>query len=648
MLAAVAPAATAQSLKVIANPYVVQGRNFTVTFRVTNAEGAVQRAPELANCQLLYGPGVTTMQSTQIVNNRVSSTVIYEYSFVYRANKPGRVTIPSVSINAEGKTIKSSPFTFEVLPPDRSEQNNGGGTPSRPQPTSSSGPDIRPTDLIVTVTMSKNGIYEHEAVVATIKVYTKHAITSFRATTLPVFEGFLSEELPVNDPVKIEHFRGENYYSAVLKRCLLYPQKSGTLSINSGRYDVTLETYERISQGFMVTQRPVRKNITTTSNSVNVSVKALPEPKPAGFDNAVGNFKVTTSLEPAQLRTNEAATYTVTITGSGNIKHLTTPDITFPHGVELYTPESSADASFTGQDMHGTFTATYTMVPQDEGSLTIPGWDFVYFNPSAARYETVEIPAYERKVLRGSAPAQGTAQKDVAAMKDIEHIKQLRPDSLEKSPQPVFGTVIYVLCYIITILALVAAAIIYRHRINLRADVQGRRTARANRVAVRRLREARKAMAAHHNDEFYAILARALWGYLSDKLRIPASALTRDNIQEKLAATGAGDTLITRTIAILDDCEMARFTPMHSDMEVSTLYDQAVGVIKDLEAVRPRRGKTPSDTERLMATDLSVLDTPQTPAKPSVSDTDSVDNDTTRLVGDDGTQSTDTDNSTTK
>lgn len=580
----------ASSGHIVVNPYVVQGQNFTVTYRLTNCDDQITQAPQLKGCQLLYGPGLSSYESVEYVNGKVSHTYVGEYSFTYRATTPGRVTVPGRTVHASGKTINIQSKTFEILPPDKSQaarqnsQSNHGAAIPEPEPGDYRD-KVQPNDLIVTVTMSKSNIYEKEAVIATIKVYTKHEITSFRATTLPSFDGFLSEELDVsNQQPKIEHYKGENYYSAILKQCVLYPQKSGRLTINSGRYDVTLRLYERIAYGYMYTSRPFNQNVTTTSRSISVDVKSLPQPAPAGFNGAVGNFKVSSSLEPQVLRTNEAANYVVQISGSGNLKHLSSPSIDFPKGVEVYNTEVDADARFNGSDMTGTFTATYPLMPQNVGNIVIPGWDFVYFDPAESRYKSISVPSYQRTVKQGASVSD--TQREVSEMTDIKHIKDLSKTTLKRNHNEVFGSTLYVICYIIIILILVTAAIVYRRQIKLNSDLAGRRTARAARVANKRLRVARQAMNKHDNERFYELLAKAMWGYISDKLRIPASALTRDNINDKMVEYGADEHQIQETIDILDQCEMARFTPGHSDDQVATLYNDAVNVISSIESVK--------------------------------------------------------------
>lgn len=597
MTAALGMQAQQPSLTVQVRQQVVQGQRFTVTFRVSNADARVAKAPELKGCTLLYGPATSTMSYTSIVNGRTESTSSVDYTFTYVADKAGTVTIPAMSVNAGGQVLKSPSKTLTVLPPDRSQQQQQQQQQQGAAPAGRGTGKVTAKDLIVTVTLSKNSMYEHEATIATIKVYTKYNITSFRATTLPSFDGFLSEELPVQQNVGMEHFRGENYYTAVLKRCLLFPQKTGTLSINSGRYEVTLETYEEVSNGFFIMHRPVEQHITTTSNQVNATVRPLPSPAPAGFNGAVGtSFRVSAVLEPQILRTNEAATYTYTVTGTGNVKYLTAPDIDFGPTVETYEPETDNDASFNGSSLTGTFKASYSIVPTQVGEMTVPACDFTYFNPSTGKYVTVAVPSITRKVLKGNAAvsASGNPQKAISGkqLDDILHIKSLDGDDLEREPQRVFHSWYYICAYLALIVLMVAITLIYRRNLKLNSDVTGRRMARANRVANRRLRTARAEMSRHNEDAFYAAVASALWGYMGDKLRIPASALTRDNITEKLSVDGVGPETIQRTIAVLDDCEMARFTPGTADSKMSDLYQRATTAINELEASKRKTSKS--------------------------------------------------------
>ncbi len=590
VIAMSAMAASDASFDLVPPRNVVEGRNFALTFRLQNAESSSFDGPELDGCTLLYGPAVSTMQSTQIVNGRLSSSTTVDYTFTYRADRAGTVVVPVLALRTNAGTLRTSEARFEILPPDRTQTTQGqqggnqGGRVEAPQ-----GGKISADDVLIRVFFSKNSVYEQEPVVATIKVYTKYDISAFLPTVQPSFEGFLTEELPVDNNVSIEHYNGQNYHTAVLKRLLLYPQRSGRLSVNSGKYNITVVQYETINMGFYRTSRPIEREITTTSNAAAITVRALPEPRPAGFSGAVGQFSVSTSLEPELMRTNEASVYSYKVRGTGNIKFLSPVEMEFPAGIETYTPRTNIDARLTAgcADMTGTFTTDFTIVPMEVGNFTIEGKPFVYFDPSAGQYRTAEVSDTPIRVLRGTGTAAPVQNSDVNT--EINDILHIHPSDINRQSADVhytFGTRLYWVIYIVLALILIGVVFLYRRQIRLNADAAGRRLAKAGRAAGKRLKAARTAMDAHQGDAFYAAISSALWGYLSDKLAIPASQLTRENISDKLSAYGLDAAQTQNILDVLDACEMARFTPAGSDSEMAEVYQKASGAISAVENVK--------------------------------------------------------------
>lgn len=596
LLLTVIPANAAADFQLIPPRNVVEGRNFAITFRLSNGKANPPAAPELEGCRLLYGPSTSTMQSTEIINGHMTSSSSIDYTFTYRADKAGDVQVPAVSVSCEGRTLTSAASSFKILPPDSNAQPMqgaaGGGAQGNVQaddPTTQAPGRISADDLIVRVSFSKSNVYEQEPVVATIKVYTKFDISSFMVTTQPAFEGFLTEELPVNLQVEMEHYNGQNYHTAVLKRLLLYPQRPGKLSVNSGKYDVTIVQYETINMGFFRTQRPVERQVTTSSNAATLQVNPLPEPKPAGFTGAVGHFDVETSLDPELLRTNEAAVYTYTIKGTGNIKFLSEPVIQFPAGIDAYTPKSDIQAHVVGgSNMSGTFSTDITFVPQEVGNFTIEGTPFVYFDLDSKSYKTIDVPDTPIRVLKGTSSAPVAQQNNIEKkIEDILHIKPVDITDQVYEINYTFRKAYYWMAYLIVALILVGLIVVYRRQIRLQADVTGRRLAKASRVATKRLKTARDYMNRHENSKFYEALSGAIWGYLSDKLSIPSSQLTRDNISSKLADYGLDEQQIKDVVDVLDRCEMARFTP-NTDADVAEIYNDATNAINNIENVAKR------------------------------------------------------------
>lgn len=567
---------------------VVEGNRFTLSFELRNGEATPPKAPELENCKLLYGPSTSTMSSIQWINGQQTSSTSITYTFTYRADKAGTVTVPSVSINVDGKQLTSSSARFTILPPDRNAPSQGGsGVDVNDYSTQTPDRKISSDDLFVRVYLNKSTVYEQEAIIATVKVYTKYNISSFRASQQPTFEGFLSEELDVPQQVEQEHYNGQNYTTAVLKRCIIFPQKTGKLSINSGTYEVTVVRYELVSNGFFQTRRPVEDQIQTRSNIASVNVMPLPEPRPVSFTGAVGSYTASATLNPTELKTNEATSYVFTVKGSGNIKYLKSPTLDLPSGIDQYTPKTDIDAKFNGSNISGTYKVTYTLVPQQPGNFTIPATEFSYFDPSAKEYKTIPLEPFAIKVAQGASTSVATEQTAIhKGITDILHIRPSDPQNQAKEHTFVFRTGWYIILYILSVLSLVIVIFVYRRQLKLNADVVSRKRARANKEAVKRLREARKMLDKRNWDGFHEALNGALWGYLSNKLGIPASGLLRDNIADKLRDYGADDSTISDIITILDECEMARFTPSHDDAEMSSLYDKAAAAIRQIENIK--------------------------------------------------------------
>lgn len=567
---------------------VIAGNRFAVTFRLQNAEGSSLNAPQINGCTLLYGPSTSTMQSYQVVNGQATSTSTIDYTYTYRADKAGTFTIGSASIVAGGKTLRTKETQFKVLPADTQQSGQRPQVSVDDYTTQTPDRQVTNDDVFVRIILSKSQAYEQEAIECTIKLYTKYQISSFMPTTQPSFDGFLIDEADVQPALnEMEHYRGQNYMTAILKKCIIFPQKSGKLTINSGRYDLTVVQYERVNMGFFGSTRPVEKKIQVNSNSASINILELPHPQPEGFNGAVGQFSIDSKLNGSSFRTNEAASLTYTIKGTGNIKYLKEPSIDFPTEFEQYTPKTDISSKVSGSNVTGSMTVEYTFVPQSVGKFTIGADKFVYFNPSSKKYVTLTTPSYNLDVAKGVGTSTSAVDKqDIKAKNtDILHIK-LGDKSLSPSHTLVVKTWWYWSIYVILAALLTLSVIMAAKRIRLNADVRGRKLAKANKVARRRLKTAEGFMKARQSDKFYEETLRAVWGYLSDKLSIPASQLTRQNIANELKDYGAPDELTQRFIDVLDACEMARYTPTQSEDQLENVYRQASSAMNEMAGIK--------------------------------------------------------------
>lgn len=597
MVASVVALIAQTTFQVVPPRNVIAGNTFYVTYRLTNGKGSGLQAPPVDGCKLLSPrPGVSTMQSVEIINGHQTSSTTEDYTFTYRAEKEGTYTIPVATIQADGKSYETKSAQFKVLPPDRNaaaQQSQGGGY-SYPgatidNPSSQDNASIGKDDIFVRVILNKSHAYEGEAIECTLKLYTKfERINSFMVTSPPTYDGFLIEELDTQASLnEVEHYNGQNYITAVLKKCIIYPQKAGKLTINSGKYDLSVVQLERVSNGFFISARPVEKSVQLQPFTQAVEISPLPQPAPASFAGAVGQFNFESRMSATELRTGEAASLEYIITGTGNIKYLKAPKPVIPGEFEQYTPKLEEKTRVVGNNMTGTVTAEYTIVPQSVGEFKIPAQEFSYFDITRKEYVTLTAPGYTLKVAKGSGTTSSVDQRDIEAKNtDILHIK-LGNKNLRADHTPVVRFWWYWSIFGVLLLLMVATVWAQSRRERMEADVVGRRTSRANKVAGKRLKAAGRYMQAHDSERFYEEVLKAMWGYLSDKLNMPASQLTRQNIVATLDARGVSPELSEKVIKILDDCEMARYTPDSSlDASVEALFNQATDAINGMERAR--------------------------------------------------------------
>lgn len=584
--------AQAASFTVEAPRQVVEGNKFNVTFVLKNGEGGNFTPPEVSGAKLIYGPSVSHSYSSSWVNGKSSHSSTEEYTMIYKATSTGKCHIGSASIVVDGKRLATNALTIEILPSGSHPRQQTQTTPGAPTPysdpmTQSADKAVGSNDLFVRIEMSKPRVYEQQAVVCTIKLYTKYQISQFMPTIQPSFDGFLIEEIPVQPSLnKVETLNGERYMTAILKKCILYPQQSGKLTITSGSYDVSVVQFDTFKSIFGSISKPVEKDLKVQSNTATVNILPLPEPKPASFTGAVGKFDVTSDLQPATgFKTYSAATYRYIISGVGNIKYIKAPEVKFPDQFDVYDPKTDAQVNDAAGDMRGKVIISYSFIPQYAGEFDIPAGEFCYFDPDAGKYETITVPARHLTVAKGEGqPSNHYRMKNM----DIRPIKS-GDLGLKKSHGYILDSWTYWLWFLLPLLALAGLLIYYRKQLKERADVRRMRAKRASKVAQRRLKAARAFAARGDRNGFYAELLNAMWGYMSDKLSIPVSELSKDNINAELEQFGVNEQLRKEAIDLIDKCEFAQYAPELAQGDLNAVLDEAAGVIDQLENVKRKK-----------------------------------------------------------
>lgn len=580
--------ANAASFSVSAPPQVIKGSKFSISYELRNASGSSFQCSNVGGCTLLFGPSTSQSSSMVVVNGRSSSSSSETYTMTYRADKVGTYRVGAASIHVGGKVYRTRPFTIQVLPPDKTTAR-GRNQSVQVYDIDSQTPDKRvgKNDVFVRIILSKSRAYEQEGLLCTIKLYTKYNIQQFIPTIQPSFNGFISQEVPITSSInRIENYKGQNYMVADLKQCILFPQQSGKLTITSGNYDLTVVQYETYRSMFGMMRRPIEKQLKVKSNSASIMIDPLPQPQPADFSGAVGNFSVSSAMLNNNLRTNESGTLRLTIRGTGNLKNIKTPTIKFPTQFDAYDPQTTVNASPSGNTLTGKVVIDYAFVPQYVGEFEIPASSFSYFNTSTHRYERLNLKGYHLDVAKGSS--SGGQDNDPGVQKDVRNIQRGDLGLVKKGDLLMF-TWTYTLWYLIPVILFIVVLFYYRSAIKARANVTLMKTKRASRVASKRLRTARQLMVKQQRDRFYEEMLRALWGYLSDKLTIPVSELNRENVVNELLKYGISQELGNHIIELLDKCEFARYAKAEDGGDMSDVYNEACDYIDQVENTKKRK-----------------------------------------------------------
>ena len=578
---------------------VVVGDQFRLSYTVTTQKVKDFRAPSIKGFDVLMGPSRSEQSSTQIVNGSVSSTSSITFTYILMANTAGEFTVPGASIVAEGNQMISNSVKIKVLPQDQnhnsSRRNNDNSSSIQP----SSNASVSNQDLFITATASKTNVYEQEAFVLTYKIYTRESNLQLNNAKLPDFKGFHSQEIEMTTNARWtpEHYKGRNYYTTVYRQFVLFPQQSGKLFIEPAQFQMTVNKPVQSADPFDAFFNggnnviEIKKPITTPKIAINVN--PLPAGKPTNFLGGVGEFNISSSINSKELKTNDAITIKLVISGTGNLKLISNPEIKFPDDFEVYDPKVDNQVRLTKEGLTGNKVIEYLAIPRHAGTYKIPGVSFSYFDIRSKSYKTLNTEDYVINVEKGAGNADQvianfTNKEDLKVLgEDIRYIKQ-NEVTFQPKGSFFYGSMSYWLFYIIPALAFILFFIIYRKQAAENANVAKMRTKKANKVAIKRMKLAGKLLSENKKDAFYDEVLKALWGYISDKLNIPVSRLSKDNIEEKLRNHGVSEELIKEFLNALNDCEFARFAPGDENQAMDKVYSSSIEVISKMEnSIKP-------------------------------------------------------------
>lgn len=570
---------------------VVVGDHFRLSFTVTTQQVRDFKAPTIKGFEVLMGPQSSRQSSMEIRNGKTTQNSSITFTYTLLAQKEGEYSIPGATIVAAGKPMISNSVHIRVLPADKSARTGSQGSSS--QGAMANNGSISNSDLIITSTVSKSNVYEQEAFLLTYKIYTAVDLRGFDNIKLPDFNGFHSQEVeqPSDRRWKLEHYKGRNYQTTIYRQFILFPQQPGELVIEGARFDASIaqasqvtDPFEALFNGGGVIE--VKKSIFTPK--INMHVIALPSGKPEGYSGGVGEFNISSSISATDVKTNDAITLKLVISGTGNLKLVANPEVSFPETFEAYDPKDESKFKLTSDGLTGNKVIEYLTIPRSAGTFKIPAVKFGYFDIKSKSYKTLTTDEYTIQVAKG----EGNAAQSIANFTNKENLQVLNEDirfikqnavRLTSRGDYFFGTTAYWLWYILPALAFTLFVLLYRKQIAANANEVKMRTKKANKVAARRMKQAGKLLSENKKEDFFDEVLKALWGYVSDKLNIPVSQLSKDNIEEALRSHNVADEQIKEFIATLNECEFARFAPGDSNQAMDKVYNASLSVIGKME-----------------------------------------------------------------
>ena len=530
--------------------------------------------PDFEGFKVVSGPYQQVSQ--QWVNGR--SSFHKSYSYFLLPTQRGALTIRQASIEIRGQIYKTTPVKITVTAAVQLQKD-----PNDPQ--------VATDDAIHLVAeVSKANPYINEPITVVYKLYISYTIgvTNWRELDKPKYNDFWSQNIDIKQLNAQEGtYNGERVRFVVLRKTVLYPQKSGKLIIEPLSLDIDVQVPTNRRNIFGQPQM-VDDNVRVSAGARTIDVKPLPEAgRPADFSGAVGRFDFRVKPSKTMLKNGESLDLSVSVSGSGNLKLFNLPKPVVPGSLEMYDPVHNEQVNTPLSGMNGKVSDSYTIIPQYKGDYPIKAMSFSYFDLDSKRYKTITSPEIMIRVMDGPVAA-GTAsasENTTGVKQPVTKTNQFQFIKLKTSLQPVkkddfYGSTLFYTLLLLPFLCIPLVVLLKRKKEAIDADVAGNRTKRSNRLARKYLSEAKKQIS--HKEPFYIALEKALHNFLKAKLSIETSEMSKDKIAEILLARSADPAAIAEFIQLTENCEVARYAPS-SAVTIQTDYDKAVSILLTLE-----------------------------------------------------------------
>ncbi len=534
-----------------------------------NKDGDNFTPPTFEGFQVVMGPSQSI--SSSWINGKRSFSK--SYSYILKPKAQGAFTITQASIEIDGEIYKTLPKKIQVT--------SAVSNPNAPKTAD----DVADENLHLVAEVSKGNPYLNEAVSVIYKLYISPSIsvTNFRPVDSPKYNNFWSQDIPVTKyNTNNATYEGKPYRSVILKRVVLYPQKTGKLDIEPLSLEIFVDVPTN-RRDFFGGKIYTQASKTVSAGRRTLTVKPLPEAgKPVNFGGAVGEFEFSVSTNKTSLNASESLQAIVEVSGKGNLKLFQLPEPELPSALEVYEPEFDENVRTTISGMQGKVSNNYTIVPSFRGKYPFPSISFSYFNPKTQAYESIDSNEITINVMEGptDASAVGTVipgnQKIAVQTGKQFHFIEVTPNLMNIDTDYFFGSNRF-FALLLAPLLLIPLVILYRKKRNKNAnDTEGNKMRKANRLAKKYLSTAKKELG--NEDNFYIALEKGLHNYLKAKLKIETSDFSKEKIIALLSKRKVSENNIDLFIDLLKNCEMARYSPF-TDVQMEQDYHKASEVI---------------------------------------------------------------------
>ncbi len=589
----------AQRLVGEAPSQVAVGEQFRLTYTIGTQNVKGFRAGSMPDgFEVLMGPSESRQSSFQMVNGHTSTSSSITYTYIICANKGGTFTIPAARISVGDKTVTSNSIRIHVSGSARSGAGSGRQQEGE-QPKRTAGSPISSSDLFIKVSANKQRVHEQEPILLTYKVYTLVDLTQLNGK-MPDLKGFHTQEIPLpqQKSFKVETYNGRPYRTVTWSQYVMFPQVTGKLEIPGITFDGIVvqqnrnidpfEAFFNGGSGYVEVKKKIK------APGLTIHVDPLPA-RPTGFSGGVGQFSISAQTDKSSVKANDPINLRVVVSGRGNLKLIKEPAVNFPKDFDKYSAKITDKTKLTANGVEGNMIYDIMAVPRHPGKYEIPPIEFIFYDTGRNAYRTIRTQSIALNVDKGSGKStvsDYTGQSDVEQIaKDIRYIK-LGDTTLHNRNDFFFGSLSYWIWLAGLLAVFVSLFIVFRRRALDNADLVKQRGKKANSVATKRLRKAKKLMLAGQSGAFYDEVLRALWGYVGDKLNIPVENLSRENIEQCLSDRGVDHSVITRFIEALDECEYERYAPGDVKGNMSKTFETAMDAITKIEDTMKHHKRT--------------------------------------------------------